>query len=117
MPAKAFKILVLPGDGIGPEVVAEGVKVLRAIERRFGHRFDLQEDIVGGAAIDALGIPLKPETTGRGEERRRGPVRRRRRPEVGRPEGEVRPEQARPGASEEARAVREPPAGEDVCRR
>ena len=38
------------------------MKVLRVIERRFGHRFELQEDIVGGAAIDALGIPLKPET-------------------------------------------------------
>jgi 3-isopropylmalate dehydrogenase len=62
MPAKAFKILVLPGDGIGPEVVAEGVKVLRAVERRFGHRFELQEHVVGGAAIDAYGIPLQPET-------------------------------------------------------
>jgi 3-isopropylmalate dehydrogenase len=62
MPTKAYKIVVLPGDGIGPEVVAEGVKVLRAVEQRFGHRFDLDEHIVGGAAIDAYGIPLKPET-------------------------------------------------------
>ena len=60
--AKAFKIVVLPGDGIGPEVVAEGVKVLRSVEQRFGHRFDLQEHTVGGAAIDAFGTPLKPET-------------------------------------------------------
>ena len=52
---KAFKIVVLPGDGIGPEVVAEGVKVLRSVEQRFGHRFDLEEHIVGGAAIDAYG--------------------------------------------------------------
>jgi 3-isopropylmalate dehydrogenase len=65
MPKKAFKIVVLPGDGIGPEVVAEGVKVLRAVERRFGHRFELQEEIVGGAAIDAFGVPLKPETLSR----------------------------------------------------
>lgn len=62
MPAKAYKIVVLPGDGIGPEVVAEGVKVLRAVERRFGHRFELEEHIVGGAAIDAYGTPLKDET-------------------------------------------------------
>src|SRR5215207_1421819 len=61
-PKKTYKIVVLPGDGIGPEVVAEGVKVLRSVERRFGHRFDLQEYIVGGAAIDAFGTPLKPET-------------------------------------------------------
>ena len=59
---KTYKIVVLPGDGIGPEVVAEGVKVLRSVERRFGHRFDLQEHTVGGSAIDAFGTPLKPET-------------------------------------------------------
>ena len=47
---KAFKIVVLPGDGIGPDVVAEGVKVLRSVERRFGHRFDLQEHVGGGIA-------------------------------------------------------------------
>jgi len=60
---KAYKIVVLPGDGIGPEVVAEGVKVLRAVEQRFNHTFDLdQSHTVGGAAIDAFGIPLKQET-------------------------------------------------------
>jgi 3-isopropylmalate dehydrogenase len=53
--------MVLPGDGIGPEVVAEGVKVLRAVEQRFGHRFDLQQDIVGGAPLRRLRHPL-PET-------------------------------------------------------
>ena len=57
-----FRIVVLPGDGIGPEVVAEGVKVLRAVERRFGHRFELRDETVGGAAIDAYGVPLRPET-------------------------------------------------------
>ena len=62
MPDKAFNIVVLPGDGIGPEVVAEGVKVLRAVERRFDHRFNLVEQTVGGAAIDAYGVPLRPET-------------------------------------------------------
>jgi 3-isopropylmalate dehydrogenase len=57
-----FRIAVLPGDGIGPEVVAEGVKVLRQIESFFDVRFSLQESIVGGAAIDATGNPL-PEAT------------------------------------------------------
>ena len=60
--SRAFRIVVLPGDGIGPEVVAEGVKVLRAVGRRFGHRFELSEETVGGAAIDAYGVPLRPET-------------------------------------------------------
>ena len=59
---QSFRIVVLSGDGIGPEVVAEGVKTLRAIERCFGHRFDVAEEIVGGAAIDAYGVPLRPET-------------------------------------------------------
>jgi 3-isopropylmalate dehydrogenase len=62
MPAKSFNIVVLPGDGIGPEVVAEGVKALRAVERRFGHRFELREETIGGGAIDAYGVPIRPET-------------------------------------------------------
>ncbi|HEY8819988.1 MAG TPA: 3-isopropylmalate dehydrogenase [Dehalococcoidia bacterium] len=57
-----FKIAVLPGDGIGPEVVAEGTRVLKAVERRFGHRFEFNEAIVGGAAIDKYGVALLPET-------------------------------------------------------
>jgi 3-isopropylmalate dehydrogenase len=91
---KAFKIVVLPGDGIGPEVVAEGVKVLRSVERRFGHRFDLDEHIVGGAAIDAYGTPLKPETTAaakRADAVLLGAVGG---PKWDDPKAEVRPEQA-----------------------
>ena len=57
-----FDILVLPGDGIGPEVTAEGVRVLEAVGRRFEHVFNLTEDIVGGACIDAHGVALRPET-------------------------------------------------------
>lgn len=57
-----FKIAVLPGDGIGPEVMAEALKVLRAIEWRFEHSFALSEDLVGGASIDAHGTALRPET-------------------------------------------------------
>ena len=57
-----FKISVLPGDGIGPEVMAEGIKVLRAVEWRFDHTFELTEDTIGGAAIDRFGTALRPET-------------------------------------------------------
>ena len=55
-------IAILPGDGVGPEVVAEGVRCLQAIARHSGHQFELQEALVGGAALDAAGDPL-PETT------------------------------------------------------
>ena len=57
-----YRIAVLSGDGVGPEVVAQGVKVLRVLETPFGIRCDLQEGLVGGAAIDATGDPL-PEAT------------------------------------------------------
>ena len=53
-----MKIAVLPGDGIGPEIVAEAVKVLRAL----GPTFDLEEAPVGGAAYDLSGHPLPPAT-------------------------------------------------------
>lgn len=56
-----YKILLLPGDGVGPEIVDEAVKVLGAVERCFGCRFDFQRELVGGAAMDAYGIPVKPE--------------------------------------------------------
>ena len=56
------QIAVLPGDGIGPEIVAEAVKVLRAVERRFGHRFEMKEYPVGGAAYDLCGDCLPNET-------------------------------------------------------
>ena len=55
-------ILVLPGDGIGPEIVHEAVKVLAKLRDDFGLDVDLDEALVGGAAIDATGGPL-PEAT------------------------------------------------------
>ena len=58
----SFHIAVLGGDGIGPEVVGEAVKALRAIEGASEHRFELSEDVVGGAAIDAYGTALRKET-------------------------------------------------------
>ena len=57
-----FSITVLPGDGIGPEVVAEAVKVMNAVGNRFGHSFDTAYGRVGGNAIDDFGTPLPDET-------------------------------------------------------
>lgn len=56
------KITVLPGDGIGPEVVASAVKVLEAIGTKFNHTFHLQYAKIGGAAIDEFSNPLPDET-------------------------------------------------------
>ena len=55
-------IAVLGGDGIGPEVAEQGARVLQAVAAAFGHRFELEEALVGGAAIDATGAPLPDET-------------------------------------------------------
>ncbi len=56
------KIAVLPGDGIGPEIVAEAVKVLECLKRDYGFSFEIEEGLIGGAAIDETGGPL-PEST------------------------------------------------------
>ena len=61
MPA-TLKILILPGDGIGPEVMHEVRRVIDWMERRRGLSFDLSEDLVGGASIDALGTPISDAT-------------------------------------------------------
>ena len=55
-------IAVLPGDGIGEEVMAEAIRVLKKIEKKYGHTFSLLEKKVGGAAIDAFGEPLPQDT-------------------------------------------------------
>jgi len=57
-----FKIAKLPGDGIGPEIVEEAVKVLNAIGEKFGHKFNFEFGHVGAAAIDATGDPFPDET-------------------------------------------------------
>ena len=56
------KIAVLPGDGIGPEVCRQAVKVLEAVAARFGHHFEMQRYLMGACAIDATGNPLPDET-------------------------------------------------------
>src|SRR5437762_10079373 len=57
-----YKIAVLPGDGIGQEVTPEAVRVLRGVGKRAGVTFEFEEALIGGAAIDAAGTPLPPET-------------------------------------------------------
>lgn len=56
------RIAVLGGDGIGPEVIAEAIRVLEAIARQFGHDFALHQAVFGGIAIDQFGDPLPPAT-------------------------------------------------------
>jgi 3-isopropylmalate dehydrogenase len=56
------KIVALPGDGIGPEIVREGVRVLHAVAKRFGHEFVIEEHLIGGAAIDATQTALPAST-------------------------------------------------------
>ena len=59
------KILVLPGDYIGPEIMAEAVKVLQSVDSRFGLDLELEYGLLGGAAIDEHGVPLPEETLAR----------------------------------------------------
>ena len=61
------KVLILPGDGIGPEIVAEAVKVLERVQADFGLTLEVDEGLVGGAAYDAAGHPLPEETLSRAQ--------------------------------------------------
>jgi 3-isopropylmalate dehydrogenase len=56
------KIAILPGDGIGPEVMVQALRVLSAIAQKYGHDIETQEALIGGAAIDATGTSLPDET-------------------------------------------------------
>lgn len=57
-----MRIALVPGDGIGPDIVAEAVKVLGEVGTKFGHKFDFSFYLAGGTAIDSVGTPL-PEST------------------------------------------------------
>ncbi len=59
---QTYKICLLPGDGIGPEIIAEGVKVLDALAQKYDVRFEYNEALIGGRAIDETGEPL-PQAT------------------------------------------------------
>ena len=67
-----YKIMLLPGDGIGPEIVDASVKVLEAAGSRFGLQFSFDVELIGGAAMDVHGIPLRPEVVD--EARRRDAI-------------------------------------------
>ncbi|MRR18791.1 3-isopropylmalate dehydrogenase [bacterium] len=57
-----FKIAVLPGDGIGPEIIEQAVKTLNAIGKKFSHSFNYEYALVGATAIDKTGSPLPDDT-------------------------------------------------------
>ncbi len=57
-----FKIAVLKGDGIGPEIVDQAIKVLNAVGKKFNHNFIFTEALTGACAIDAVGDPYPEET-------------------------------------------------------
>ena len=57
-----YKIVLLKGDGIGPEIVDQAVKVLTKAGEKFGFGIDYEEALLGGSAIDATGTPLPQET-------------------------------------------------------
>ena len=57
-----YKIGVIKGDGIGPEIVTEAMKVMDAVGTKFGHKFNYTEVLMGACAIDATGTPLPDET-------------------------------------------------------
>jgi 3-isopropylmalate dehydrogenase len=62
------KILVLPGDYIGPEIIAEAEKVLAVVDQRFNLDLELEHGLLGGAALDVHGVPLPDETLSRARE-------------------------------------------------
>ncbi|WP_422477966.1 3-isopropylmalate dehydrogenase [Pleomorphochaeta sp. DL1XJH-081] len=57
-----MRLALIPGDGIGPDIVAEAVKVMGAVGTKFGHKFDYSFYLAGGSALDSVGVPL-PEST------------------------------------------------------
>ena len=60
--SKTYKIAVLPGDGIGPDVIEQGIKVLKSISEKFGHKFEYTYGLIGGIAVDDSGSPLPDKT-------------------------------------------------------
>ena len=55
------RITLIPGDGIGPEIVREAVKVLDSVADKYGHKFDYTKILMGGCSIDEYGVPLTDE--------------------------------------------------------
>ena len=59
---KNYRISGIKGDGIGPEIVDEAIKVLNAVSKKCGFELDYKEYLMGGIAIDTTGVPLATET-------------------------------------------------------
>ncbi len=57
-----FKIALLPGDGIGPEIIDQAVKVMKAVEKKFNHKFNFETALTGACAIDKVGEPYPKAT-------------------------------------------------------
>lgn len=96
--SKNYHIAVLPGDGIGPEVMNQAMKVLEAVRQRFAMHITTSQYDVGGAAIDRQELPA----AGDGRRMRAGgrdPVRLRWRPEVGTPAARRTARARRPAAA------------------
>jgi 3-isopropylmalate dehydrogenase len=89
-----YRIALIPGDGVGPEVIAGAVSVLEAVGRRFGFGFEWQELIVGGAGIDAYGVACRPEDVEAGREADAVLLGAVGGPKWDNPDAAVRPEQA-----------------------
>ena len=62
-----YQVGVIAGDGIGPEIVREARKVLDRIGETYGHKFHYEEILMGGASIDATGVPLTDEAIARAQ--------------------------------------------------
>ena len=109
MPANK-KLLILPGDGIGPEVMREVRRVIDWMDRRRRVSFDIEEGLVGGAAIDATGSPCPDATVEKAPRGGCGAVRQRRRPEMGQPALRQAARARHPAAAQGPRPVRQPAA-------
>jgi hypothetical protein len=110
MPANK-KLLILPGDGIGPEVMREVRRVIDWMDRRRSVTFEIDEGIVGGAAIDATGTPCPDETVESAKEADAvlfGSVGG---PEMGQPALRAAAGTRHPAAAQGPRPVRQPPPG------
>ena len=57
-----FKIAVLPGDGIGPDIIQQAIRIIEVIGEKYDHTFVLKEALLGGVAIDSAGVPLPRQT-------------------------------------------------------
>jgi len=97
----AYKVLVLKGDGIGPEVVGEALQVLKVVARRDAVDLEFKEAVIGGHAIDAHGVPLPPNTLAAAKDSDAILLGAVGGPKWDNPKADVRPEQALLGLRKE----------------